>query len=172
MRRRLDKEGKVRLIVHRLMSIVFHHHNNHLFLTFMIILLWSLFEEKNSQIFRRSNRRVRKKKYSGQQEILYFSLCSSSNRLVWVFFTTHECWLVMGVFLQQLTRKGQRLTKGSAMISASLPQKRSSCAQISASNAMWKRMLLKVPIETHKSGKHIAHHAERAMTDKDVIIAC
>ena len=32
-------------------------------------------------------------------------------------------------------------------------------------------MLLKVPIETHKSGKHIAHHAERAMTDKDVISA-
>ena len=31
--------------------------------------------------------------------------------------------------------------------------------------------VLKVPIETHKSGKHIAHHAERAMTDKDVIIA-
>ena len=46
MRRRLDKEGKVRLIVHRLMSIVFHHHNNHLFLTFMIILVRSLFEEK------------------------------------------------------------------------------------------------------------------------------
>ena len=68
MRRRLDKEGKVRLIVHRLMSIVFHHHNNHLFLTFMIILLGSLFEEKTLKS-RRSNRIVRKKKYSGQQEI-------------------------------------------------------------------------------------------------------
>ena len=51
------------------------------------------------------------------------------------FFTTHECSLVMGVFRQQLTRKGQRVTKGSAMISGSLPQKRPSCSLISASNA-------------------------------------
>ena len=29
----------------------------------------------------------------------------------------HECSVVMGAFLHQLTRKGQRLTKGSAMIS-------------------------------------------------------
>ena len=41
----------------------------------------------------------------------------------------------MGVFLQQLTPKGQRVTKGSAMISGSLPQKRPSCWLFSASNA-------------------------------------
>ena len=40
----------------------------------------------------------------------------------------------------KLHKEGQRLKKGSAMLSGSLTQKRSSCAQISASNAIWKRM--------------------------------
>ena len=82
MRRRLDKEGKVRLIVHRLMSIVFHHHKNHLFFTFMIILLGSLFEEKTLKSLDDLIGELEEEKNSGEQEILYFSLCSSSNRLV------------------------------------------------------------------------------------------
>ena len=89
MRRRLDKEGKVRLIVHRLMSIVFHHHNNHLFLTFMIILVGSLFEEKTLKSL--DDLIEESEKNPGQQEICISLFVLVATGWCESFFTTHEC---------------------------------------------------------------------------------